>query len=893
MDSRIHFFSQKDIISHTITPERLGIRGRQANEFAELGFPILPGFILDTRIASNIDPAAIKKDLAALLTTCAGMVGKKYGDAENPMLLKIVISSNLAITTYPALHNFGLVKPTIDGFATWVGKDFAVHEVLFLVRGMLKLEERIKELEAADKEREELRSLLKILDRLLGIRGPSNELEPKEAAPAIIDKTAAEYMDQYAGYLPAGFFDSAEDQLLITLNEISRMFRMDDQNDNDTALMIAPMVYGNYGKNSCSGDYFSRNVVTGEKKLQGKFFQEKFNELGASGQDIGKLDPTYLKELQTIAWTLEDKFKDIRRVRFTVENGKLWLIEQRPVEQKSTQADIRLLLDLANRGVMRKADVVKAIDPLRLNEILHPIIDSTSVKNLKGWKGGIAGAPGAAIGRVYFSTDSLLEAQKLALHKGLDTRFILVLVSSFAEDVKAIEVSTGVLTAEGGYSAHASVVARQYGKVSLVAPELKIKGKKATLGDFAFSEGDYLTISVPFYGESTVYQGTATLIEPDPKESGLLDFIGIAKSFLKKFHVRANTETPREAALALSFGAEGIGLCRTEHMFFHAERINVFREMLLSDNEKERAKALGKLQVMQRQDFYGIFKVMAGKEVTVRLLDSPLHEFMPHNDDELAAYLDYAGKGKKVKPSKAEILARIDALHEFNPMLGHRGCRIAVSYPEIYAMQIRAIFEAAYKLRSEGVDARPEIMVPIVMNASELKLIAYGKKIEGTSYQGIVDIEETLRLDQKAPPLDYSIGTMVELPAAALGAGEIARYASFFSFGTNDLTQTTLGISRDDFTAFMPDYTRFDLIMGNPFSTLDPRVKDIITIAVERGRLTRPDLVCGLCGEHGANPGNVRFCMEAGLDYVSCSPYSVPIALLAVAREEIAGTEGR
>jgi pyruvate,orthophosphate dikinase len=290
---------------------------------------------------------------------------------------------------------------------------------------------------------------------------------------------------------------------------------------------------------------------------------------------------------------------------------------------------------------------------------------------------------------------------------------------------------------------------------------------------------------------------------------------------------------------------------------------------------------------MQRDDFSGIMKVMAGKEVTIRLLDSPLHEFMPHNDDELKAYIAYVSKGKRVKPAKAEIVAQIEALHEFNPMLGHRGCRIAVSFPEIYAMQVKAIFEAAYKLRAQGIDAQPEIMVPIVMNASELKLIAYGKKIEGSSYIGIVDIEEDLRKGKKAKPVDYSIGTMIELPAAALGAGEIARYGKFFSFGTNDLTQTTLGISRDDFTAFMPDYTLFDLINGNPFSTLDPRVKELIALATDRGRLTRPDLVCGLCGEHGANPANVRFCMEAGLNYVSCSPYSVPIALLAVAQAEL------
>ena len=886
MDSRIHFFSQKDVISKKVAPECLGIRGRQANEFAELGFPILPGFILDTEIASEIDPKGLKKDINILLDKCAKLVGKTYGNAENPLLLKVVVSSNLAITTYPALHNFGLVKPTIDGFAKWVGADFAAHEVLFLVRGMLKIEERIRELEAKPKEQEEIAAQLKRLGRMLGIGGPSNELHQKEA-PIPINKSAAEYMDEYARYFPADFFESAESQILITLSEISKMLQMDDQNDQDTALLIQPMVYGNYGKDSCSGDFFSRNVVSGEKKLQGMFFRGKFNEFDAEGQEINKIDSAHLKQLEKIAWTLEDKFKEIRQVRFTVENGKLWLIEQRLVDQKSTQADIKLLLDLAKRKIVDNAYVVKAIAPLRLNEILHPVINLPSVKGLKAWQGGIAGAPGAAIGRVYFSTDSLLEAQKTALQKGEDSRFILVLISSFAEDVKAIEVSTGVLTAEGGYSAHASVVARQYGKVSLVSPVLKISGKKATLGDFSFSEGEYITINVPFYGESTVYQGTAELIEPDPKESGLLDFIALTKGFLKKFHVRCNADTPRDAALALSFGADGVGLCRTEHMFFKAERINVFREMLLSDNPKERQKALDKLQVMQREDFYGIMKVMAGKEVTIRLLDSPLHEFMPHNDDEIAAYIDHVAKTKKTKPSKAEILAQVEALHEFNPMLGHRGCRIAVSYPEIYAMQVRAIFEAAYKLRAEKIDARPEIMVPIVMNASELKLIAYGKKIEGSSYTGIVDIEEALRKEQKAKAVEYQIGTMIELPAAALGAAEIAKYGRFFSFGTNDLTQTTLGISRDDFTGFMPDYTLFDLIQGNPFSTLDGRVKELIALATDRGRLTRPDLVCGLCGEHGANPANVRFCMDAGLDYVSCSPYSVPIALLGIAQVEL------
>ncbi|MDR3337538.1 MAG: pyruvate, phosphate dikinase [Treponema sp.] len=890
MDSRIHYFSQFDVISAKVDPERLGaslgMRGRLTNEFAELGFPILPGFILDSNLASEIAKTDIKNDVTVLLSKFEGITGKKVGDFENPLLLKIVISPNLAVSDYPTLHNFGLTKSTIPGFIKWVGKDFAAHEALFLTRGMLKIEARIKELEAKTKEQEEIAGRLEFLDGVLGIQGPSNELVEKEK-PVKIGKTAEEYMDEYAKYFPKGFFDSAEDQIIFALKEISRLLAMDDQNDRDTALIVQPMVYGNYGRDSVSGYYFSRNVVTGDKKLQGQFYREKFNEIGAVGLDIESIGEKHLKELQKIAWTLEDKFRDIRNIRFCVENGKLWLIEQRPADQKSIQADIKLLLDLAKRKIVDKAYVIKAIDPMRLNEILHPIIDGASAKGLKGWKGGVSGAPGAAIGRACFSTNALLEARKLALQKGQDDRFILVLPSSFAEDVKAIEVSAGVLTAEGGYSAHASVVARQYGKVSIVAPKMKIKGRKASLGDISFSEGDYITLDVPYYGESSVYLGSAKLIEPDPKESGLLEFIALTKTFLKDFHVRANAETPKDAELALYFGAEGIGLCRTEHMFFKAGRINVFREMILSDSKQDREKALKKLQVMQREDFYGIFKVMSGKEVTVRLLDAPLHEFMPHNDDELNGYIAYLSNVKKQKAPKAEVLAAIDALDEFNPMLGHRGCRIAVSYPEIYAMQVRAIFEAAYKLRSEKKNAGLEIMVPVVMNASELKLIAYGKKIEGASYAGIVDIEESLRKEKKVKPVPYQIGAMIELPVAALGAGEIAKYGKFFSFGTNDLTQTTLGISRDDFTSFMPDYTLYDLINGNPFSTLDPRVKEIIALAVERGRLSRPDLVCGLCGEHGANPANVRFCMETGLNYVSCSSYSVPIALLAVAQAEL------
>jgi pyruvate,orthophosphate dikinase len=875
MKDNIHFFSQKENVKKGIDLEKLGMRGRQANEFAELSLPILPGFVIDSDTASSLGDYEVADEIRPFVKKIEVIVGKSLGNAKNPLLFKIVVSPNLAVSNYPTLHDFGLARDTVAGFASWVGDNFAAHEVLFLVRGMLAVEEKVAELEGRSEDQEKAEA--------------ASDRCAKSLKSEKISKSAAELMDEYSDTLPEGFFDGAEKQLEIALKRVSRLIKLDEQDAEDTAILVQPMVYGNYGKDSASGAFYTRDVVLGEPKLQGEFYQERFNEIGGTGKDINKITADYLNDLVKIARKLEDKHLEIRQIRFTIENKKLWLIEQRQVVVKSTQADLRLALDLCARKVVSEEYVVQSIAPGRLNEILHPIVDLASVKKLSGVSGGITGAPGAAIGRAFFSTEGLLDAYREAQQKGEDKRLILVMPSTFAEDVKAIEVATGVLTAEGGYSAHASVVARQYGKVSMVKTEMKIRGKKATIGtELAFEEGDYISINVPYYGQPQIWLGKADLIEPNPKDSGLLDFIALAKKQMTHFHVRANSDSPRDATMALLFGAEGIGLCRTEHMFFNEKRINVIREMILSDTKDERVKALEKLKPMQREDFYGLFKVMAGKEVTIRLLDAPLHEFLPHNSGELDALITYLGARKGTKKlSKSEVQARIDALEEFNPMLGHRGCRIAVSYPEIYEMQVKAIFEAAYKLQKEGVEVHPEVMIPVVMNASELKLTVYGKKIEGRTYRGLVDIAEEVREELGVKAMPYKIGTMIELPAAALSAGEIARYSEFFSFGTNDLTQTTLGISRDDFNSFMPDYSLYDLIQGNPFSLLAEPVKDLVAMATKRGHLTRPGLVCGLCGEHGANPDNIRFCMAAGLDYVSCSPYQVPLSITAVAQAEI------
>ena len=876
ISNNIHFFNSKETVGKKVDKNLLGIRGRQANEFAELKLPILPGIIIDASVVQDIGDANIYSEIAPYLSKFGTEVKKTYGDDEFPLLLKLVISPNMLITSYPTLHNFGLTKDTVIGFQENVGEDFAASEVLFLLNGILTVVLKIEELEKNETKVKDLERALK-------------EIKSTMKMPKISLKPGA-IMDKYAGLLPSRFFDDCKVQLEESIRLIGKLLTLEEDTDHDTALLIQPMVYGNYGKDSYSGSFFSRNIVNGEKKLQGQFFAEKFNEVDAKGKDINSIKPEYLKHLQKIAWQLEDYTKDIRNIRFTIEAGRLWLIEQKSVEAKSTISMVQILLDLYNRKIVDAEYVVRAVKPGQLNEILHPVIDIMSTKGLKSSKGGIAGAPGAAVGRVYFTADSLIEAQRAAKLQGMDTRCILCMPATYAGDVKGIEVSTGVISNEGGYSAHASVVARQYGKISLVRPDMKISGKKAVIEGVTINEGDYITLNVPYYGDSTVYFGEANLIEPDPKTSGLLDFISLAKGFLSDFHVRANADSPRDAQLALGFGADGIGLCRTEHMFFNEKRINSFREMILAPSETERKKVLDKLQKLQTEDFYGIFKAMDGKEVTIRLLDAPLHEFLPHNDAELDGFVKYLATQKK-KVNKKDLAAEIEKLSEINPMLGHRGCRIAITYPEIYAMQIKAIFEAAYKLKKEKVDVRPEIMIPLIMNFRELKQIIYGKKIEGHTYAGIASIAEEVKAAVKGGDLDYKVGTMVELPASALSADEIAKYAEFFSFGTNDLTQTTLGLSRDDFNSFMPDYTMYDLIDGNPFAVLDSRVRDLIEIAIQRGKLTRPDLHLGLCGEHGARPENVRFCMEAGLNYVSCSSYSVPIALLSIAQVELENAE--
>ncbi len=699
-----------------------------------------------------------------------------------------------------------------------------------------------------------------------------------------------EIINKARTFLPENFFKDPISQLEYIIKLLGKLLNLEDMDDEDSAIVVQPMVYGNYGKDSCSGKFYTRDIVTGANNLQGDFYQNKFDESeGGEASDINKIDSAILKKLTGIANQIECHHKEIRQIKFTIENGDLWVIEQNAVMAKSTQSDIKCLLNLYDKKLIDEKYLLGRIKPTELSGILHPVINMKSVDKLEFIDGGISGAPGSAVGQVYFSTESLLNAHRKAVVDEKNKNFILCLPATYAEDVKAIEVAKGVLSCEGGYSAHASVVARQYGKVSLVKPDIEFdsKNNKFKIGNITVKEGDYITLDVPYYGMPKIYIGKSTLIEPDPKESGLLDVIEISGKFVNDFKIYGNGDSAKDAALIRKFGGEGIGLCRTEHMFFDEKRINVFRQMIVSNSLEERKAALSILKEMQKDDFYEIFKTMNPYPVTIRLLDAPLHEFLPHNPDEMKDLVDYL---KTINPSitEKEVADKCSAQSEVNPMLGHRGCRVAISYPEIYEMQVTAIFEAAYKLQSENITVVPEIMIPIVMNVQEMKIIKHGKKIEGAQITGIIEVEKMVRTNMNIKePLKYKVGTMIELPSAALVSDEIAKYAEFFSFGTNDLTQTTHGLSRDDFNSFLPDYSKFDVIDSNPFQVLTEPVKDLISISVERGRLTRPDLKIGLCGEQGADPRNLQFLREAGLNYVSCSSYSIPIAKLMIAQMNI------
>jgi pyruvate,orthophosphate dikinase len=644
-----------------------------------------------------------------------------------------------------------------------------------------------------------------------------------------------------------------------------------------TAVNVQAMVFGNMGTTSATGVAFTRNPSTGDKRLYGEFLinaqgedvvagirtPQEITEAAReeSGSDKPSMEtamPLAFKELVRISGALERHYRDMQDLEFTVEQDKLWMLQTRS-GKRTAKAALKVAVELAGEGLITREEAITRIDPAALDQLLHPTIDPNAERNIIAT--GLPASPGAASGEIVFSAD---EAETL---KGRDKNVILVRIETSPEDIHGMHAAEGILTTRGGMTSHAAVVARGMGKPCVSgAGTLRVDYAAGTMsvGGHTFKAGDVITIDG---STGQVLMGRVPMIEPT-LSGEFTTLMGWADK-VRRLGVRANADTPNDARVALRFGAEGIGLCRTEHMFFDEKRIRAMREMILSDDEKQRRSALAKLLPMQRADFVELFEIMQGLPVTIRLLDPPLHEFLPHNDEEIAE----VAAAMKADPKKLAERAR--GLHEFNPMLGFRGCRLALAYPEIAEMQARAIFEAAVEAgKRTGKPVVPEVMVPLIATKTELDLVK--ARIDAMAEAVALETETRVK---------YQVGTMIELPRASLRAGDIAESAEFFSFGTNDLTQTTYGISRDDAASFLGFYVSRGIIPLDPFVSIDREgVGELMRIGVERGRKTRAKLKVGICGEHGGDPASVAFCHELALDYVSCSPFRVPIARLAAAQ---------
>jgi pyruvate,orthophosphate dikinase len=665
-----------------------------------------------------------------------------------------------------------------------------------------------------------------------------------------------------------------------------------------TAVNVQAMVFGNLGETSATGVGFTRNPSTGENKFYGEFLINAQGEDVVAGirtplpiEELEAIMPEAYKQLRQITRNLEQHYRDIQDFEFTIEDKKLYMLQTRN-GKRTGPAAVRIAVEMVGEGLISKSEAVQRVDPQQLDQMLHPVLDPAERKSLNRIATGLPASPGAAVGVIVFTADEAVAKSKAA-------PVILVRAETQPDDIHGMEVAKGILTSRGGMTSHAAVVARGMGIPCVAgagsievsersrAITVDVQGKKISL-----KEGEWLSLDG---STGEVFRGQAKTVDADPASGVLATFMGWADEFRGSFGVRANADIPRDAQAARRFGAEGIGLCRTEHMFFAADRLPHMQAMILATDEKSRRKALLKLLPMQRSDFAGLFQAMDGFPVVIRTLDPPLHEFLPKRENLMVdlAKLPHADSQTKKEMAKQYgisvgdlkkqlpvLLRRVEELHEFNPMLGHRGCRLGISYPEITEMQSRAIFEAAVQVAKKGVKVIPEVMIPLIGGVKELE---NQKAI-------VVRVAEEVLAKAGVKNLKYYVGTMIEIPRAALTADLVAKEADFFSFGTNDLTQTTMGLSRDDYTRFQKDYENAKIFDHDPFAVLDQEgVGKLIEYAVKLGRGTRPDLEIGICGEHGGEPSSVMFCYRVGMNYVSCSPYRVPIARLAAAQAAISG----
>jgi pyruvate,orthophosphate dikinase len=878
----------------------LGGKGSGLAEMSRAGLPVPPGFTIATGVCNiyfdnnKQIPKEIQDEIDKAVSHLEQTIGQKLGDPRDPLLLSVRSGAKFSMPgMMNTILNLGLNDATTEGLAAKSGNprfaydcyrrfiqmfgevaldiDMAKFDQIFDAR-----KHRVKAKLDTDLNAEDLKAIIadykKLVKKETGKPFPE---DPHEQLSLSRDAVFRSWWNPKAAYY-------------------RKMEKIPD--DIGTAANVQAMVFGNLGETSGTGVGFTRDPGSGEKVFYGEFLMNAQGEDVVAGirtphpiADLEKVSPEAFNQLKEITTNLETHYKDMQDFEFTIQEGKLYMLQTRN-GKRTGPAAVRIAVAMYEEGMITKKDAILRVNPSQLDQLLHPVFDAKGVKDLVKVTTGISASPGAAVGRVAFSAEDAVEMAPSG-------PVLLVRKETTPDDIHGMDVAKGILTAIGGKSSHAAVVARGMGRPCVVgAGAIRIdEAKKVFTAQVAgktvtVKEGDFISLDGT---TGDVFVGQAKTVEPDLSHDYIGKFMSWTDEFRGKFGVRANADIPRDAKVARQFGAEGIGLCRTEHMFFAEERLPIVQEMILARDEKSRRKALAKLLPMQRSDFAGLFTAMNGYPVVIRTLDPPLHEFLPKRENlmvdvALLPHLEIKGKKelsarynipvKDLKKQLPELLHRVEELHEFNPMLGHRGCRLGVTYPEITEMQSRAIFEAAVQVAKKGIKVIPEVMIPLIGSVEEFD-----------NQKKIVDRVAEEVFAKAGTRVKYMVGTMIEIPRAALTADRVAKDAEFFSFGTNDLTQTTMGLSRDDYTKFQKDYENAKIFKADPFAVLDQEgVGKLVEMAVKAGRSARPDLEVGICGEHGGEPSSVQFCYRIGMDYVSCSPYRVPIARLAAAQGAIA-----
>ena len=858
--------------------DTLGGKGANLAEMCKAGIPVPPGFTLATDVCNlylehGKTPDEIDAEMIEHVHKVEALTGQKFGDVENPLLLSVRSGAKFSMPgMMDTILNLGLNDQTVEGLAKRSGNPRFAYDSY---RRFIQMYADVV-LEISKHDFEELLA----------------DIKKEKGAELDTDLTASDLQDVIAAFKKfvlqtneGGFPSDPMEQLRGARDAVFRSWnnpranyyrRMNDiPHDIGTAVNVQSMVFGNLGETSGTGVGFTRNPSTGENEFYGEYL------LNAQGEDVvaGIRTPQPIKtlhdqmpevydELRAITANLERHYKDIQDFEFTIQDKKLYMLQTRS-GKRTGPAAVRIAVEMCEEGLIDKKTAVMRVEPKQLDQMLHPVLDSKSTGSLTTLTKGLPASPGAAVGKISFTSEDAVA------RTAAGEAVLLVRAETTPDDIQGMEAAKGILTSRGGMTSHAAVVARGMGAPCVAgAGDILVdyKAKKITVGGATLGENDWISIDG---STGEVFAGQAATVDPDVESGDLAKFMVWVDEF-RKIGVRTNAETPRDAAQARKFGAEGIGLARTEHMFFEGDRIDHVQKMILSKDVETRNEALAALLPEQRKDFYEVFKVMDGFPVIIRTLDPPLHEFLPKREELMVEVAEANAKGEDVSEKQA-LLDRVNELHEFNPMLGHRGCRLGITFPEITKMQAQAIFEAAVQCAKEGIKVIPEVMIPLVGNVKEL---ADQKKI-------VVDTAKEV-FEKEGKEVEYMVGTMIEVPRGALTADLIAKEAEFFSFGTNDLTQTTFGFSRDDSGPFINEYLNKGILEEDPFQVLDASgVGQLIQMAVEKGRKTNPKLEVGICGEHGGDPKSVKFCAKNGLDYVSCSPFRVPIARLAAAQAAI------